>query len=172
MYVRYGGFVERHVVSEKGVLEPAIEKPDGTLVPDRRLPGFHVPEWVTLPEFLQPHAEARRAESLAGLPYTVRRPGALLQRRGVHIAEDTRTGKEVILRQPLSKFFGLKYPETGPRADPAENADYTEWAMGVCSAVEDAVASVHARGCSASGRTSTGGGRDGTCAGRSARCTA
>ncbi|MFI8896417.1 class III lanthionine synthetase LanKC [Streptomyces paradoxus] len=203
LYVRYGGFVERHVVSEKGVLEPAIEKPDGTLVPDRRLPGFHVPEWVTLPEFLQPHAEARRAESLAGLPYTVRRPVHFSNGGGVYIAEDTRTGKEVILKearphagltadgrdavsrlqwerdvlerlagvdavpavlgyftvgdhhflaqelvegQPLSKFFGLKYPETGPRADPAEIADYTEWAMGVCRAVEDAVASVHARG--------------------------
>ncbi|MFF7738788.1 class III lanthionine synthetase LanKC [Streptomyces sp. NPDC007984] len=203
LYVRYGGFVERHVVSEKGVLEPAIERPDGTLVPDRRLPGFHVPDWVTLPEFLQPHAEARRAESLADLPYTVRRPVHFSNGGGVYIAEDTRTGKEVILKEarpyagltadgrdavsrlewerdvlerlagvdavpavlgyftvgdhhflaqelvegkPLSKFFGLKYPETGPRADPDEIADYTEWAMGVCRAVEDAVASVHARG--------------------------
>ncbi|MFF7866165.1 class III lanthionine synthetase LanKC [Streptomyces qaidamensis] len=203
LYVRYGGFVERHVVSEKGVLEPAIERPDGTLVPDRRLPGFHVPEWVTLPEFLQPHAEARRAESLADLPYTVRRPVHFSNGGGVYIAEDTRTGQEVVLKearphagltadgrdavsrlqwerdvlerlagvdavpavlgyftvgdhhflaqelvegQPLSKFFGLKYPETGPRADPVEIADYTEWAMGVCRAVEDAVASVHARG--------------------------
>ncbi|NEE21628.1 protein kinase/lanthionine synthetase C family protein [Streptomyces sp. SID7499] len=203
LYVRYGGFVERHVVSEKGVLEPAVERPDGTLVPDRRLPGFHVPEWVTLPEFLQPHAQARRAESLADLPYTVRRPVHFSNGGGVYIAEDTRTGKEVILKEarpyagltadgrdavsrlqwerdvlerlagvdavpavlgyftvadhhflaqelvegrPLSKFFGLKYPETGPRADPAEIADYTEWAMGVCRAVEDAVASVHARG--------------------------
>ncbi|MEU6905521.1 class III lanthionine synthetase LanKC [Streptomyces coeruleorubidus] len=203
LYVRYGGFVERHVVSEKGVLEPAIERPDGTLVPDRRLPGFHVPEWVTLPEFLQPHAEARRAASLAGLPYTVRRPVHFSNGGGVYVAEDTRTGKEVILKearpyagltadgrdavsrlqwerdvlqrlagvdavpavldyftvgdhhflaqeliegQPLSKFFGLKYPETGPRADPVEIADYTDWAMGVCRAVEHAVASVHARG--------------------------
>ncbi|MEU0188734.1 class III lanthionine synthetase LanKC [Streptomyces afghaniensis] len=203
LYVRYGGFVERHVVSEKGVLEPAIERPDGTLVPDRRLPGFHVPEWVTLPEFLQPHVEARRAASLAGLPYTVRRPVHFSNGGGVYVAEDTRTGKEVILKearpyagltadgrdavsrlqwerdvlqrlagvdavpavldyftvgdhhflaqelvegQPLSKFFGLKYPETGPRADPVEIADYTEWAMGVCRAAEHAVASVHARG--------------------------
>ncbi|MDT0391267.1 class III lanthionine synthetase LanKC [Streptomyces dubilierae] len=203
LYVRYGGFVERHVVSEKGVLEPAIERPDGTLVPDRRLPGFHVPEWVTLPEFLRPHAEARRAESLAGLPYTVRRPLHFSNGGGVYVAEDTRTGREVILKEarphagltadgrdavsrlqwerdvlerlagvdavpavldyftvgdhhflaqelvegrPLSKFFGLKYPETGPRADPAEIAAYTEWAMSVCRAVEDAVASVHARG--------------------------
>ncbi|MGW2328866.1 class III lanthionine synthetase LanKC [Streptomyces sp. NPDC001700] len=203
LYVRYGGFVERHVVSEKGVLEPAVERPDGTLVPDRRLPGFHVPDWVTLPEFLQPHVEARRAVSLAGLPYAVRRPVHFSNGGGVYIAEDTRTGEEVILKearpyagltadgrdavtrlqwerdvlerlagldavpavvdyftvgdhhflaqelvegQPLSKFFGLKYPETGPRADPGEIAGYTEWAMGVCRAVERAVASVHERG--------------------------
>ncbi|MFI1933904.1 class III lanthionine synthetase LanKC [Streptomyces sp. NPDC020330] len=203
LYVRYGGFVERHVVSGKGVLEPAIERPDGTLVPDRRLPGFHVPDWVTLPEFLEPHAEARRATSLADLPYTVRRPVHFSNGGGVYLAEDVRTGREVILKEarpyagltadgrdavsrlkqerdvlerlagldavpallghftvdghhflaqeliegrPLSKFFGLKYPETGPRADPAELAAYTEWAMGVCRAVERAVASVHERG--------------------------
>ncbi|MGC9497567.1 class III lanthionine synthetase LanKC [Streptomyces sp. WG7] len=203
LYVRYGGFVERHVVSEKGVLEPAVERPDGTLVPDRRRPGFHVPDWVTLPEFLEPHAEARRAHSLAGLPYEVRRPVHFSNGGGVYVAEDTRTGREVILKEarpyagltadgrdavtrlqgerdilerlagldavpavldyftvgdhhflaqelvegkPLSKYFGQTYPETGPRADPAEIAGYTRWATGVCEAVERAVASLHARG--------------------------
>ncbi|WP_394816435.1 class III lanthionine synthetase LanKC [Streptomyces lancefieldiae] len=203
LYVRYGGFVERHVVSERGVLEPAIERPDGTLVPDRRRPGFHVPDWVTLPEFLAPHAEARHAHSLAGLPYVVRRPVHFSNGGGVYVAEDTRTGTEVILKEarpyagltadgrdavtrlqrerdilerlagldtvpavldyftvgdhhflaqeliagkPLSKFFGQKYPETGPRADPAEIAGYTQWAMDVCAAVERAVASLHDRG--------------------------
>ncbi|MEU2653880.1 class III lanthionine synthetase LanKC [Streptomyces sp. NPDC007325] len=203
LYVRYGGFVERHAVSEKGILEPAIARPDGTLVPDRRRPGFHVPEWVTLPGFLEPHAAARRESSLAELPYTVRRPLHFSNGGGVYVAEDTRTGREVILKEarphagltadgrdavsrlrqerdvlerlagldavpellgyftvgdhhflaqelvegrPLSKFFGLKYPETGPRADPAEIAEYTAWAMDVCGAVERAVASVHDRG--------------------------
>ncbi|MFF2775208.1 class III lanthionine synthetase LanKC [Streptomyces sp. NPDC058052] len=203
LYVRYGGFVERHVVSEKGILEPAVARPDGTLVPDRRRPGFHVPDWVTLPAFLEPHAEARRDSSLAELPYAIRRPVHFSNGGGVYVAEDIRTGKEVILKEarphagltadgrdavsrlrqerdmlqrlagleavpellgwftvgdhhflaqelvegrPLSKFFGLKYPETGPRADPAEVAAYTTWAMDVCRAVERAVASVHERG--------------------------
>ncbi|MEU1214067.1 class III lanthionine synthetase LanKC [Streptomyces sp. NPDC005791] len=203
LYVRYGGFVERHVVADKGVLEPAIERPDGTLVPDRRRPGFHVPDWVTLPEFLEPHAEARREHSMADLPYKVLRPLHFSNGGGVYVAEDTRTGNEVILKEarphagltadgrdavarlqwersvlerlaglhavpavidyftvgdhhflaqelmpgrPLSKFFGMKYPETGPRADQAEIAEYTEWAMGICREVERGVASLHARG--------------------------
>ncbi|MFE0889406.1 class III lanthionine synthetase LanKC [Streptomyces rochei] len=203
LYVRYGGFVERHVVSEKGVLEPAVERPDGTLVPDRRRPGFHVPDWVTLPPFLEPHAEARRAHSLTDLPYVVRRPVHFSNGGGVYVAEDTRTGREVILKEarphagltadgrdavsrlqwerdildrlagldcvpsvvdyftvgdhhflaqelidgkPLSKYFGQKYPETGPRADPDEIAAYTRWALGVCDAVERAVGSLHERG--------------------------
>ncbi|MGC9441346.1 ATP-binding cassette domain-containing protein [Streptomyces sp. WG5] len=75
LYVRYGGFVERHVVSEKGVLEPAVERPDGTLVPDRRRPGFHVPDWVTLPEFLEPHAEVAAVDEVGAAPLVSRLGG-------------------------------------------------------------------------------------------------
>jgi hypothetical protein len=36
LYVRYGGFAPRYCVSDRGVVEPAIEDSDGRLVPDRR----------------------------------------------------------------------------------------------------------------------------------------
>ncbi|MFC9428397.1 class III lanthionine synthetase LanKC [Streptomyces sp. NPDC056987] len=99
LYVRYGGFTERHVISDKGVLEPAVERPDGTLVPDRREPGFHVPSWVTLPGFLEPHLRAREADSVADLPYRVQRVLHFSNGGGVYVAEDTRDGRQVILKE-------------------------------------------------------------------------
>ena len=50
---------------------PAIEDPDGTLVPDQRDPVFHVPSWVTVPDFLAPHLAARNATTTTDLPYDI-----------------------------------------------------------------------------------------------------
>ena len=49
LYVRYGGFTERHCEDTDGRMVAAIEDGDGRLVPDRRDPVFTVPEWVTMP---------------------------------------------------------------------------------------------------------------------------
>jgi len=57
LYVRYGGFDKRYCVTEDGERELAVERPDGTLVPDERRPVFTVPDWVRLPAFLQPHQD-------------------------------------------------------------------------------------------------------------------
>ncbi|WP_151484603.1 class III lanthionine synthetase LanKC N-terminal domain-containing protein [Streptomyces albicerus] len=65
LYVRYGGSASRHRVDEYGAL-----------VPDRRGPAFQPLEWVTLPEFLLPHLDARNAATPNDLPScgTSRRP--------------------------------------------------------------------------------------------------
>lgn len=68
VHVRYGGFVARYCRSAEGTLVLAIENADGVLVPDRRDPVFHVPEWVTLPDFLAPHLVARNATTTGDLP--------------------------------------------------------------------------------------------------------
>ncbi|MQA97685.1 MAG: phosphotransferase [Streptosporangiales bacterium] len=99
VYVRYGGFAERLQVSERGELVPAIARPDGTLVPDPRRPVFSVPEWVTPPECLAPHLEARGRTTLAGLPYEARRALHFSNGGGVYLAVDTRTGDEVVLKE-------------------------------------------------------------------------
>ncbi|MFJ8744353.1 class III lanthionine synthetase LanKC [Embleya sp. NPDC127516] len=59
LYVRYGGFTLRHVYGQDGTRTPAVERPDGVLVPDHREPRFTVPEWVEMPDFLAPSATPR-----------------------------------------------------------------------------------------------------------------
>ncbi|MFG2909362.1 class III lanthionine synthetase LanKC [Kitasatospora sp. NPDC048286] len=203
LYVRYGGFAERHMVSEQGALVQAIEAPDGTLVPDRREPAFHVPEWVELPDFLVPQLEARRKESLEGLPYRIEQVLHFSNGGGIYTGVDTQSGERIVLKearahagltndgldaverlqherdilerlaglsvvprvidyfvvgdhhflveefldgQPLNKYFGQRYPYNKSRTDQAEIAEYTDWALGICRAVEEAVDAVHGRG--------------------------
>src|SRR6266496_601429 len=99
LYVRYGAFLKRFCVAESGQIVPAIADGDGTLVPDRRNPVFHVPPWVTLPAFLQPHLDARNSVSLEGLPYTVDRVLHFSNGGGIYVGTDTRTGTEVVLKE-------------------------------------------------------------------------
>ncbi|MFD8754776.1 class III lanthionine synthetase LanKC [Kitasatospora sp. NPDC059577] len=203
LYVRYGGFTERHMVSEQGALVQAIEAPDGTLVPDLREPVFHVPEWVELPDFLAPQLAARKRETVEGLPYRIEKALHFSNGGGLYTGVDTRTGAQIVLKearahagltndgkdaverlrherdilerlaglsvvpkvidyfvvgdhhflveefldgQPLNKFFGRRYPYNGSRTDRAEIAEYTDWALGICRAVEEAVDAVHGRG--------------------------
>ncbi|WP_432586617.1 class III lanthionine synthetase LanKC [Streptomyces sp. HD1123-B1] len=119
LYVRYGSFIERHMVSDKGVLEPAMEKPDGTLVPDRREPAFRVPDWVVLPPFLEPQLEGRKSATLAGLPYRVQRVLHFSNGGGVYVAEDTRTGDQVVLKEAR--------PYAGLTLDGADAVARLEW---------------------------------------------
>jgi serine/threonine protein kinase len=99
LYVRYGAFAPRNCVDGKGDVVPAIENPDGRLVPDRRGPAFRPPEWVELPEFLRPHLAARNATSTSALPYRVERALHFSNGGGVYEATDTRTGAKVVLKE-------------------------------------------------------------------------
>ncbi|MGK5629383.1 class III lanthionine synthetase LanKC [Streptomyces sp. URMC 123] len=99
LYVRYGGFVHRYCVDGTGALVPAIEHPDGHLVPDRREPAFHVPDWVTLPDFLAPELAARNATTTDELPYRIERALHFSNGGGVYAGRDLRTGDEVVLKE-------------------------------------------------------------------------
>ncbi|MEV5706602.1 class III lanthionine synthetase LanKC [Actinoallomurus sp. NPDC052274] len=99
LYVRYGGFLERHCEDDRGRLVSAIEDGAGRLVPDRRDPVFRVPDWVTVPDCLRPHLAARDAVTMAGLPYRVTEALHFSNGGGVYTAEDTRTGERVVLKE-------------------------------------------------------------------------
>lgn len=111
LYVRYGGFAQRYCVDASdaddsgsggagsGTLVPAIEDPTGRLVPDRRDPAFHVPEWVTLPDFLAPQLAARNATTTADLPYRIEKALHFSNGGGVYVGTDTRTGEKVVLKE-------------------------------------------------------------------------
>lgn len=99
LYVRYGGFSDRYCIGADGELEPAIEDGTGQLVPDRRGATFYTPPWVSLPDFLAPHIQARGTVTMAGLPYRIDRPLHFSNGGGVYAGQDTRTGENVVLKE-------------------------------------------------------------------------
>jgi len=99
LYVRYGAFVNRFGVDERGQVVPVIADADGRLVPDRRGPVFQVPPWVSLPDFLAPHLAARNAVTVAGLPYTIDEVLHFSNGGGIYRGRDTRTGEAVVLKE-------------------------------------------------------------------------
>ncbi|MBT2482054.1 class III lanthionine synthetase LanKC [Streptomyces sp. ISL-94] len=106
VHLRYGSFTLRHCYDEHGDLVPALEAPDGTLVPDIRAPVFRPPAWLALPDFLRPHLERRAALTLDGMPCTVERALHFSNGGGVYAGRDTRTGEPVVLKE-ARPFAGL-----------------------------------------------------------------
>ncbi|GAA3760960.1 class III lanthionine synthetase LanKC [Plantactinospora mayteni] len=99
VYVRYGGFAARYCVGADGQVVPAVEDGTGTLVPDRRDPVFHVPDWVALPEFLGPHLAARNATTTTELPYRIERVIHFSNGGGLYVGRVTRTDTQVVLKE-------------------------------------------------------------------------
>jgi tRNA A-37 threonylcarbamoyl transferase component Bud32 len=99
LYVRYGGFTERHCRNADGELVPAIEDGTGQLVPDVRGPVFTLPDWVTLPSFLAPHLAARNAVTVKDLPYQIDQALHFSNGGGVYAGTDSRTGDRVVLKE-------------------------------------------------------------------------
>jgi hypothetical protein len=106
LYVRYGGFASRYCVNDAGKVVLAIADDAGALVPDRRTPVFHVPPWVTLPDFLAPHLAARNAVTVAELPYTIDSVLHFSNGGGLYLSRDTRTDEQVVLKEGRP-FAGL-----------------------------------------------------------------
>lgn len=96
VYVRYGAFT-RHVIDVGGVDVPAIRDLDsGALVPDVRTAGFHVPPWVTVPEFLQAQIDLLGTQPPHGFP---RISGALQFSNAGGVYEGEVDGGPVILKE-------------------------------------------------------------------------
>ncbi|WP_328675765.1 class III lanthionine synthetase LanKC [Streptomyces sp. NBC_00343] len=99
LYVRYGAFARTFVVDERGSLVPAVRDGAGRSVPDRRAPSFQVPEWVTLPAFLEPHLAARNTTTVGELPYRIEKALHFSNGGGVYTGTDTRDGRKVVLKE-------------------------------------------------------------------------
>ncbi|MBM7826906.1 class III lanthionine synthetase LanKC N-terminal domain-containing protein [Microbacterium aurum] len=97
LYLRYGGFRRLSVVKD-GMPVPAIrDLRSGELVPDVRAPGFYVPPWAHITEFLRP--QIRRRHDIAppeGFPQIL---GVLHHSNagGVYLAEVDET--RVVLKE-------------------------------------------------------------------------
>jgi tRNA A-37 threonylcarbamoyl transferase component Bud32 len=108
LYVRYGGFAERHCIGAGGELVLALEDATGRLVPDRRGTTFQVPAWMTLPEFLAPQLEARNSTTVDGLPYSIDRALHFSNGGGVYAGTHLPTGENVVLKE-ARPYAGLAW---------------------------------------------------------------
>lgn len=99
LYVRHGAFARAFVVDERGSLVLAVRDGEGRLVPDRRAPSFQVPEWVTLPAFLEPHLAARNTTTVGELPYRIEKALHFSNGGGVYAGTDVRDGSKVVLKE-------------------------------------------------------------------------
>ncbi|MFD3519058.1 class III lanthionine synthetase LanKC [Streptomyces sp. NPDC058653] len=111
VHVRYGSFTRRDCYAD-GMLRPAIENADGKLVPDLRGPVFRTPDWITPPDVLLPHLEARAATTVKASPYVVEQALHFSNGGGVYVGHDSRTGEKVVLKEAR--------PHAGLAADGAD----------------------------------------------------
>ena len=137
LYVRYGGFALRHCLSARGDRVPAIEDPNGALVPDRRDAVFCTPPWVTLPDLLVPQLAARNATTVTELPYRIEQVLHFSNGGGLYEATDQRTGVRVVLKEAR--------PHAGLAADGADAVERLrrEREMLECLAGVEGVPAVH-----------------------------
>lgn len=99
LYVRYGAFADRYCITPDGEVAPAIEDGTGRLVPDVRGPTFRVPDWVRLPEFLEPHLAERGRTTVADIPYRIDNALHFSNGGGLYSGVDLRTEERVVLKE-------------------------------------------------------------------------
>jgi tRNA A-37 threonylcarbamoyl transferase component Bud32 len=99
LFTRYGGFIEQHCLDEAGNRVLALGDGNGELVPDVRGAVFAIPSWITLPEFLRPHLEARNSVSVEDIPYEIQSVLQFSNGGGVYLGIDKRTGRTVVLKE-------------------------------------------------------------------------
>ncbi|MDB1090021.1 class IV lanthionine synthetase LanL [Streptomyces sp. ACA25] len=102
VHYRYGAFRGVPVLTDDGAFEVRLQAPDGTAVPDARLPWFSPPTWAQPPfpqEAKRPGGAGSPSSVLLADRFAVRGAIRHSARGGVYRALDQRTGKEVIIKQ-------------------------------------------------------------------------
>ncbi|MBE8523343.1 class III lanthionine synthetase LanKC [Amycolatopsis sp. H6(2020)] len=110
LYVRYGGFADQWV-EHNGNRVPAVRKPDGRLVPEKREPTFSVPDWVKLPACLRSSVPARQGGPPARFPYRLVRPLHVSNGGGSYLADPKAGGDQVVLKE-ARPYAGLDEART------------------------------------------------------------
>ncbi|MFE9191968.1 class III lanthionine synthetase LanKC [Micromonospora sp. NPDC007208] len=102
LYIRYGAFTELYCNDEDGARVPAMRRPDGVLVPDRRDLLFTTPSWVNPPDIVLREisdAELREANSEDDFPFQIEDALHISNAGGLYLATDERNGRRVLLRE-------------------------------------------------------------------------
>jgi serine/threonine protein kinase len=100
VHYRYGSFAGRQIQTPLGEILSAIVTPDGDLVPDRRLPFYHVPEWTADPFIAAGIAtEPPMPQSVVGQYYLIIAKLHQSSQSAVYIAVDVKNAQSCILKQ-------------------------------------------------------------------------
>lgn len=96
LYYRYGGMAQVSKLGLMGEKVLLITSPEGDAVPDIRTPYFAPPPWTRDPF---PTEQAKPKEPLLNGRYRVKNALAFSNSGGVYLAEDSHTGREVVLKE-------------------------------------------------------------------------
>jgi len=100
VFYRYGGMHQRHVLNIAGEKVALLTGPDGSDVPDRRLPFPVTPEWVE-PPFRTIRSEGNPSDpmTLQNGRYQIRSVLGFSNAGGIYRALDRKTGRQVIVKE-------------------------------------------------------------------------
>lgn len=93
LYVRYGGFVERMITDSRGAVIPALERPDGEVVPE----PVGLPDWLEVPDYLRRHLNAQQPGEASR--YQVVKVLQQTNAGGVYLAHRRSDGRQVVLKE-------------------------------------------------------------------------
>lgn len=101
LFVRYGAFRDMIEVDENGSEYRAVYSPEGSAVPDSRLPYFSKPDFVTLPTILEETSQEPSEPASSGVTnrFDVRSAVKFSNAGGLYLAEDVKTKKIIRLRE-------------------------------------------------------------------------
>lgn len=97
LFYRYGGIAPNNKLEFTGLEKPILVTPDGEPVADVRTPYFNPPPWVTDPFPDEEEEEGQIA--LGDGRYAVKHALAFSNSGGVYLADDLKTGKEVVIKE-------------------------------------------------------------------------
>lgn len=98
VYYRYGGFHSPYELGIDGTRTPCLIAPDGRLVPDRRLPYYQLPSWVSEPFGDSPAVTSGGSEVL-GERFLVEGALSFSNSGGVYHGRDLETGRPVVVKE-------------------------------------------------------------------------
>lgn len=97
LYLRYGAFLPMWCTGDEGLRLPAIRKPDGTLVQDRRGTVFTPPTFAPIPDILQASI-TNPPGRIEDFPYQIDHAMHFSNAGGVYVGRDP-IGRKVVLRE-------------------------------------------------------------------------
>lgn len=101
IHYRYGGFHPQLGIDNDGVIVQLIRRPDGRLVPDKRVAWYNPPDWAVDP-FQAPDSDDGPAEVMEVLlagRYAVDEVVQQQNKGGVYLAHDRRSGRRVVIKE-------------------------------------------------------------------------